>query len=644
MWRPVGVNFLAIAGTLTILLYYSSSSSSQVPSERLDGERGTIPRSTDHVIELENLPEPPLSKVLFSSLPLAGNREVTFYTLFTELPAEIREEIFLLMDIGDYANHLIGNNDDPDPRLCLSPKGEEKIIKRAAVELGQIKTSSSRYKTLANGVQALIRHCSKLPLYSDGSNVAVAQLVMDTYHKYSAYSEQLPWKIICIKAVMGKNVLTANWHLFDLAFITKNLDIVIKVAKSRKAYSTLREIRMLVRNSILESESIELFTLALASHLFNTDRINKVISTCIRVDRPHLLHHVWKVVLTDPTMRRDLIIKYSFFTICKYTRLDILHDALKRFPLTKDGMSQCLLGASESGNVTFLTQILSLKDQNDLSIFCFSKAWDWTLSNCFQSAAKHDHLPMMHFLLSQHNKVPGVEKAFLAAAVKFGNYEMINIHLGLDTNYPRFWPNFSQKNFSKVLEEALASGRLDVYLYLTDLQQSSDRLCQYYISFPARSVFEKAYQAKHRHVVDYLLRQDTFGGFLVDGMDATVRDGDLLMGACLANKLKVVKLLLKYDIAESPIARKNDALVMAATWKHWDIVKLLLQKSFKCNGHKYTMSGIDPAVKDNIVLHYAVLYWAVEVVSLLLGCDKKGRQVFPGVKVTPAIRNILHKR
>lgn len=649
------IKFLILAGTLASSLDCGSSSlaNPEVPDGGDDsvvtlGKRGPTVALEEPRKKIPAHGSPPFETESFSQL-----------ISFAGLPCEIRDEIFLNLDICQYNHYLtsvkaitstkcrpvlenkrqIIYEPIDDTRLLPTHECELKIIKKAADELKELTALSPRYLDLVHCAQAFLRERSEL-LYGTLPDDEIAAQFMSIYKDVAGLSESSNWKAICMAALLRDNSFILNWHLFDLQFITDTFEIMTKVA-AHFSISMLKELRRNARTYVVTHESCDLFDAVFASYRLGHDAIKGLISDCVSLGHEKLLRRIWNKVNTPEYAAKDSIMNHICYTTCFYAQPAIFTFVLEEFSPTPQTLHQCFLGVSTSGNLDFLKYILSLQDNDQQYIGNLTERGVEGVAEYFHLAAMNNHLPMMYFLFARSINMQQIRSLLFSSAIQFGIRDMIDLHLGLVVQDSSFWPAFSKKDFTHALELSLAHGQLDVFNYLVHLSYSNDHFRGFPVTFSVPNVFLSACKYGHIHVIEFLLGKNEHGEYLYEEVERVLYMGDGFFKACQKGNLPIVKLLLTCDAETQPRSQtKINVFVNSLMTGKWEIAELLLQKSFTYKGIQYSPSGFDPAASDNYLLRCAVKHSAIEIIKLLLKRDENGDPIFPGVEVTPRIREL----
>lgn len=654
----ITIKFLILAGTLASSLDCGSSSfaTPEVPDGGDDGVVTLGKRGP--TVALKG----PLKKISAHGSSPFETESFSQLISFTGLPCEIRDEIFLNLDICQYNHYLTsvevitGTKCRPvlensrkiiyepidDTVLLPTRECELKILKKAADELNELTALSPRYLELVQGVQAFLRKRSEL-LYGTLSDDKIAARFMSIYHKVAGLSESSNWKALCMAALLRESSFILNWHLFDLQFITDTFEIMIKVA-FHCSLSMLKQLRKKASTYVVTHDSCDLFDAVFASYRLGHDAIKGLISDCVSLGHENWLRRIWSKVNTPGYAAKDSIIEHIFYTTCFYAQPAIFTFVLEEFSPNPQTLHQCFLGVSTSGNLDFLNYILSLQDNNQQYIVNLTGRGVEGVAEYFHLAAMNNRLPMMRFLFARSINMQQIRSLLFSSAIQFGIWDMIDLHLGLIVLDSSFWPAFSKKDFTHALELSLAHGQLNVFNYLVHLSYSNDRFRGFPVTFSVLNVFRSACKYGHLHVIEFLLEKNEHGKYLYEGVERVLCEGGGFFKACQKGHLSIVKLLLTCDAETQPSSQaKINAFADSLLTGKWEIAELLLQKSFTYKGTQYSPNEFDPAARDNYLLRCAVEHSAIEIITLLLKRDENGDQMFPGVEVTPRIREIANE-
>lgn len=568
--------------------------------------------------------------------------------LFDALPQEICDEVFVKLDIGDYAAYL--KISGPAMIRVASYSAAFTILKRGAKELDSLDLSVrgalDRAKRIFSSLQTVIRvHCKvgakwEGPIEDLGS---VAQQLEKRFDECAALSRKALWRGSCMIGIVSTERLMLLLPSLSSRFLERNRVSILLAATGA---GLLDLVDALITDCNLGSQKVlGAIAFGIAFHgsmpffeqvTIRLPLISKylpdILASALIWNRKCFFNHMFQSALqgTDEFGRKKIIGK-TFASACSLGRVGVLRKFLNLYSstLTKNDFTIGLRNAEVNSHFQIIKLLVWDGENNGVR----SIIDDDHLKDLLLSAARYNRIDVIDFLLfdlgGQHLEALKVHiVGALSIVASKGFLRAMDRLLSRDIDGNFFIPvlEFSGSNVS-ILKDAVYLGRPDVLEYLVarkdnGAELADDRFDGLDMSSEDNLILRMTCEKGYLEILRFLLQTNERSEFIFPGIDSGCQLTNCLQLACRNGFFGIVKELLQTDDDTGellyptvrPWVSNNLPLRLAALNGCIDIVQFLLQRRHGA----YKFEGIDPTADDQGALRNAATSGNIEVVKCLL--------------------------
>lgn len=528
------------------------------------------------------------------------------------------------------------------------------LMKRAAeeLELLEFEVTAERMRLMAiiSSLDTVVDiHHRGLSIYAqdDAAPREVAMHIQTRFLECAELSDQPIWKATCMAGLVRGGKLSVVASHFSSAFIENERRYLLFAAVSTGSWEILgdsmgsisRWEAVGVTLGIAYCGSVATFTETQRRALVTTDDIQVILERALLFGREAFVNEMLSVMLSDPIgPRRAQALEEIFEKACATGALGTVKRLIECGGRGLRGFCvvNSLNAAALYGHLVIVKSLVLEKDSP------FKKYGSSSLLHgLLWRAANRNHLDFLRFFLidwddpRREQQRASVSSAF-AGAASGGALQAMDFLLGKDNSGRDLASHFEISTVMLVKIEW--HDRLDVLNYLVELEKTEPRLQSINWATDNNKLLRTACSKGHLHLLQFLLRTDERGDFVLSGIDPGASSNNALCSACRWGRLAIVKELLKTDAEGNLVYRtvqpgceNNLPLIRAACHGHLDVVQFLLQRGPK--GCAYLFAGVDPTANDQQALREAASGGYATIVEFLLKRDVNGEYVHPGVVV-----------
>lgn len=579
------------------------------------------------------------------SVSIAITRGATPPITLADFSVEMRERIFDRLNGCDYAA-LLRTGRKGHELMGATDVFERRMVERCWVDLRAWASRGADgllpMEKTYGAVRTLVHTRSGLPLVPASHDPAdLACTFLHAFHECAALHEGAAWRKNCMAALIIGNILPVLYDRLPGDFRASNLNLMLQAAALNGDIMTLDFIvsqstpgwdLFLARSlldDIVHNGSVKFF-LAIQERVPEMSSLYPhALFPAILYQQTHLFQHVLNQMLArQPGGTEGALVAEVFSAACMHGGLKMARMVVEHYSAHVDTrqMSECLARASRTGALSILEYFLGCGqegpglDREDFAVMIVE-------------AARGNRVEVLEFLLHklqvhrQWDLVDSLIDALNEAAFE-GHIALLDLLLGEDEHGAMLIPVIEPSRLQSLVQRTGHAGRLEILQCFHQKQAMGDlRFTSLNFAVDNGKMLISACQAGNLCLVKYLLSLAEGGdGYLFPDITADGRGTAALMAACERGHLDIVKELLQLTEAGTrvhlhvnPAVNGHKPLLIACHNGHVKVVEFLLSGTPAADDTlEYTFEGTMEALREGWPLREAACQGHVDVVRLLL--------------------------